>query len=143
MAIPRKQREFFVSLMEATGHGDTSIIYEVERDAYHGDFNLDIAYKLKAWGAILLVEGDLGHTVMINERSDFLSGFAAGVNAARNGDGLYYSDYCSNPYSFNCGYEHYQWRAKKCQRRPYDESTGYVCHGFRCDESDSIYKQDQ
>lgn len=143
MAIPKKQREFFVSLMEATGHGDTTVIYDAETDAYHGTFNSDIVDKLKALGAVLVVDGKLGRTVLINERLDFLSGFSAGVLAARNGDDLSYADYCSNPYSFNCGYEHYQWRAKKCKRTPYDERIGYVCHGFICDESGDIYKQDQ
>jgi|GEM_PF-1000288 len=143
MPIPRKQRELFVSLMEATGHGDTPVIYDVNKDVYHGSFNSETVTRLVKLGAILVVEGSLGETLMINTREDFLSGFAAGANAARNGQDQYYADYNANPYAFSCGYEHYQYRQKKCKRTPYDEATGYVCHGFICDKSDTIYEQTQ
>lgn len=141
MSIPKKQREFFVSLMEATNNGDTPVIYEAEKDAYHGEFNSVVVDKLKDLGAILVVEGALGKTVLINEREDFLSGFAAGALAARNGDDQYMCDYQSNPYSFSCGYEHYQHRQKKCQKTPYKDATGYVCHGFISIDTDLVHRQ--
>jgi hypothetical protein len=129
--------------MEATGHGDTPIIYDVNTDAYHGSFNNETVNKLVKLGAIIVVESDLGQNIQINTRDDFLSGFSAGVNAARQGEGLYMSDYNANVFAFNCGYEHYEYRQKKCKRTPYDEAMGYVCHGFICGETDDIYRQDQ
>jgi len=63
--------------------------------------------------------------VLMNNRDDFLSGFASGVKEAKLGRDQYYADYNANPFAFSVGYEHYWYMNKKPKNL-----EGYACHGF-------------
>ena len=133
--ISKKVRELFVSLMEASD--DSAVSYDIETEQYSGFFNNTIVDKYIELGALELVEGGTGvTTILINNRDDFLSSFAAGAREAKNGADQSYADYNANPFAFSVGYEHFHQIAKK--KRPV---SGYVCHGFENDETGLVHQQ--
>ena len=133
--ISKKVRELFVSLMEATD--DSAVIYDVETEQYSGFFNNTVVDKYIELGALELVESDTGATIiLLNNRDDFLSSFAAGVREAKNGADQSYADYNANPFAFSVGFEHFHHIAKKKR-----QLVGYICHGFENDETGLIHTQ--
>ncbi len=133
--ISKKVRELFVSLMEASD--DSAVSYDIETEQYSGFFNNTVVDKYIELGALELVEGGAGATtILINNRDDFLSSFAAGAREAKNGADQAYADYNANPFAFSVGYEHFHQVAKK--KRPV---SGYVCHGFENDETGLVHSQ--
>lgn len=133
--ISKKVRELFVSLMEASD--DSVVSYDIETEQYSGFFNNTVVDKYIELGALELVEGGTGATtILINNRDDFLSSFAAGAREAKNGADQSYADYNANPFAFSVGYEHFHQVAKK--KRPV---SGYVCHGFENDETGLVHQQ--
>jgi len=133
--ISKKVRELFVSLMEAAD--DAPVSYDVETEQYSGYFNNAVVDKYIDLGALELVEGGSGSTtILINNRDDFLSSFAAGIREAKNGSDQSYADYNANPFAFSVGYEHFHQVSKK--KRQLD---GYICHGFENDDTGLIHQQ--
>jgi len=132
--ISKKVRELFVSLMEATD--DSPVSYDVETEQYSGAFNSAVVNKYIELGALELVEAHNGITILINNRDDFLSSFAAGAREAKNGSDQSYADYNANPFAFSIGFEHFHQIAKK--KRP---TSGYVCHGFEREDTGSVHQQ--
>jgi len=133
--ISKKVRELFVSLMEATD--DAPVSYDNETEQYSGYFNSNVVDKYIELGALELVEGTSGSiTILINNRDDFLSSFAAGVREAGNGADQAYADYNANPFAFSVGYEHFHQRSKKKR-----QLQGYICHGFENNETGLIHLQ--
>jgi len=133
--ISKKVKELFVSLMEAADNSPVS--YDVETEQYSGFFNNTVVNKYIELGALELVEGGDGETtILINNRSDFLSSFAAGAREAKNGSDQSYADYNANPFAFSIGYEHFHQLSKK--KRPI---SGYICHGFERDDTGLIHQQ--
>jgi hypothetical protein len=133
--ISKKVREFFVSLMEATEN--SAVTYDGETEQYSGFFNNTVVDKYIELGALELVESDTGATViLLNNRDDFLSSFAAGVREAKNGADQSYADYNANPFAFSVGFEHFHHIAKKKR-----QLVGYICHGFENDETGLIHTQ--
>jgi len=133
--ISKKVRELFVSLMEAT---DGAIVsYDIETEQYSGYFNSSVVDKYIELGALELVEGGNGLTIiLLNNRDDFLSSFAAGVREAGNGADQAYADYNANPFAFSVGYEHFHQISKKKR-----QLEGYICHGFENTETGLIHRQ--
>jgi hypothetical protein len=132
--ISKKVRELFVSLMEAT---DASpVYYDEETQQYHGCFNAAVIKKYIELGAISLVEGTSDITILLNNRDDFLSSFAAGAREANNGNDQSYADYNANAFAFSIGYEHFYQVAKKKQ-----PVNGYICHGFEKEDTGLIHQQ--
>ena len=132
--ISKKVRELFVSLMEATD--DSPVSYDVESEQYSGAFNGAVIDKYIELGALELVEAKSGITILINNRDDFLSSFAAGAREAKNGSDQSYADYNANPFAFSIGFEHFHQIAKK--KRPI---SGYICHGFEREDTGSVHQQ--
>lgn len=133
--ISKKVRELFVSLMEASD--DSPVSYDVETEQYSGFFNSTVVDKYIELGALEFVEGGSGTTtILINNRDDFLSSFAAGAREANNGSDQSYADYNANPFAFSVGYEHFYQIAKK--KRPV---SGYLCHGFEREDNGLIHQQ--
>jgi hypothetical protein len=133
--ISKKVRELFVSLMEAAD--DSPVSYDIETEQYSGFFNNSVVDKYIDLGALELVEGGEGSiTILLNNRDDFLSSFAAGAREASNGSDQSYADYNANPFSFSFGYEHFHQIAKK--KRPVN---GYICHGFENSDTGLIHQQ--
>ncbi len=133
--ISKKVRELFVSLMEASD--DAAVSYDIETEQYSGYFNNTVVDKYIELGALELVEGGSGvSTILINNRDDFLSSFAAGVREAKNGADQSYADYNANPFAFSVGYEHFHQVAKKKRA-----VVGYICHGFENDETGLVHQQ--
>ncbi len=133
--ISKKVRELFVSLMEAAD--DAPVSYDVETEQYSGYFNNAVVDKYIDLGALELVEGGSGATtILINNRDDFLSSFAAGIREAKNGSDQSYADYNANPFAFSVGYEHFHQIAKKKRK-----TSGYLCHGFENDDTGLIHQQ--
>ena len=133
--ISKKVRELFVSLMEASD--DSPVAYDKETEQYCGVFNNLVVDKYIALGAIELVEDvNSPTTILLNNRDDFLSSFAAGVREAKNGSDQSYADYNANPFAFSVGFEHFHQIAKK--KRP---QSGYICHGFERDDSGLVHLQ--
>jgi len=133
--ISKKVRELFVSLMEASD--DYPVSYDVETEQYSGFFNNAVVDKYIELGALELVEVGSGiTTIIINNRDDFLSSFAAGVREAKNGSDQSYADYNANPFAFSIGYEHFHQIAKK--KRPV---RSYLCHGFENQDTGLIHQQ--
>lgn len=133
--ISKKVRELFVSLMEASD--DSPISYDVETEQYSGFFNNAVVDKYIELGALELVEGGSGATtILLNNRDDFLSSFAAGIREANNGSDQSYADYNANPFAFSVGYEHLHKVAKKKRKL-----SGYICHGFERDDTGLIHQQ--
>lgn len=133
--ISKKVREFFVSLMEATEN--SAVTYDGETEQYSGFFNNTVVDKYIELGALELVESDTGATIiLLNNRDDFLSSFAAGVREAKNGADQSYADYNANPFAFSVGFEHFHHIAKKKR-----QLVGYICHGFENDETGLIHTQ--
>jgi hypothetical protein len=134
--ISKKVRELFVSLMEASNN-ESAVQYDVETEQYTGYFNSGLVDKYIDFGALELVEEGSGATIiLLNNREDFLSGFASGVNEARLGRDQYYADFNSNPFAFSLGYEHFLHINKKPRNL-----IGYLCHGFINDETGEIHVQ--
>lgn len=132
--ISKKVRELFVSLMEATD--DSPVSYDVETDQYSGSFNSVVVDKYIDYGALEPVNsGSSPAIILLNNRDDFLSSFAAGVREANNGSDQAYADYNANPFAFLVGYEHFHQLAKK------NRHHGYICHGFKRDDTGSIHQQ--
>jgi len=133
--ISKKVRELFVSLMEASD--DSPVSYDVETEQYSGYFNNAVVDKYIDLGALELVEGGSDAiTILINNRDDFLSSFAAGIREAKNGSDQSYADYNANPFAFSVGYEHFHQIAKKKR-----QLCGYICHGFENDDTGLIHQQ--
>jgi len=133
--ISKKVRELFVSLMEASD--DSPVSYDVETEQYSGFFNNAVVDKYIELGALELVEGGSGATtILLNNRDDFLSSFAAGIREANNGSDQSYADYNANPFAFSVGYEHLHQVAKKKRKL-----SGYICHGFERDDTGLIHQQ--
>ncbi|MEW6993751.1 hypothetical protein AADZ84_05720 [Colwelliaceae bacterium MEBiC 14330] len=133
--ISKKVRELFVSMMEAGD--DTPVKYDRDTEQYTGYFNISVVNKYIDLGAIELVESNADTiTIIINNREDFLSGFAAGVREAQNGADQSYADYNANPFAFSVGYEHYHQIAKKKQKL-----QGYLCHGFENTDTGLTHSQ--
>lgn len=133
--ISKKVRELFVSLMEASD--DSPVSYDIETEQYCGFFNNAVVDKYIDLGALELVEGGSGATtILINNRDDFLSSFAAGISEAKNGSDQSYADYNANPFAFSVGYEHFHQIAKKKRRL-----IGYICHGFERVDTGLIHQQ--
>ena len=121
--------------MEA--NDDSPVLYDVETDQYSGFFNSVVVDKYIDFGALELVNSGSSPTIiLLNNRDDFLSSFAAGVREANNGNDQAYADYNANPFAFSVGYEHYKQLAKKKKRH-----DGYICHGFERDDTGSIHQQ--
>ncbi|WP_281560217.1 hypothetical protein [Thalassomonas sp. RHCl1] len=140
--ISKKVREFFVSLMEARAQtssdiGASAVGYDPETEQYTGVFNPAVVNKFIDEGVLELVADENGlTTILLNNRSDFLSGFASGVSEAKLGRDQYYADYNANPFAFSVGYEHFLQINKK--KRPI---PGYLCHGFVDEQTGEIHKQ--
>ena len=136
--ISKKVREFFVSLMEASDEtAGTPVTYCKDSDQYQGVFNQSVVDKFIDQGLIELVSNEYGiSVVLLNDREDFLSGFASGVNEARLGRDQYYADYNANPFAFSIGYEHFIQMNKKPK-----SLIGYVCHGFIDEATGEAHKQ--
>jgi hypothetical protein len=133
--ISKKVRELFVSLMEASD--DSAVSYDAETEQYSGFFNSTVVDKYIELGALELVDGGTGTTIiLLNNRDDFLSSFAAGVREAQNGNDQSYADYNANPFAFSVGYEHFHQIAKKKRRL-----SGYICHGFERDDTGLVHLQ--
>lgn len=133
--ISKKVRELFVALMEADN--DSPVSYDIETEQYSGFFNSAVVDKYIELGALALVDGSSDSTtILIKNRDDFLSSFAAGVREAKNGSDQAYADYNANPFAFSVGYEHFFHMAKK--KRPIN---GYICHGFESDDTGLIHQQ--
>jgi hypothetical protein len=133
--ISKKVRELFVSLMEATN--DSPVTYDIETEQYSGFFNTAVVNKYIELGALSLVEGNGGiTTILINNRDDFLSSFAAGIREADNGSDQSYADYNANPFAFSVGYEHFHQITKKK-----GSMDGYICHGFVKNDTGLIHQQ--
>jgi hypothetical protein len=134
--ISKKIRELFSSMMEAKTE-DTPVTYDPETEQYTGYFNETVVNKFIDQGLLELIENQDGEIRLImNNRDDFLSGFASGVNEARLGRDQYYADYNANPFAFSVGYEHYLTINKKPRLL-----VGYVCHGFINDETGELHVQ--
>lgn len=133
--ISKKVRELFVSLMEASN--DSPVSYDVETEQYSGFFNSAVVNKYIELGALELVEekGDIT-TILLNNREDFLSSFAAGAREANNGSDQSYADYNANPFAFSVGYEHFHQVVKKKRK-----ISGYICHGFENDDTGLMHQQ--
>lgn len=133
--ISKKVRELFVSLMEAGD--DAPVSYDTETEQYSGYFNNAVVDKYIQLGALELVDSGSGPiTILINNRNDFLSSFAAGVREAQNGNDQSYADYNANPFAFSVGYEHFHQIAKKKR-----QLAGYKCHGFKLDDTGTVHHQ--
>ena len=132
--ISKKVRELFVSLMEASD--DSPVSYNTETEQYSGSFNRLVVDKYIELGALELVDAGVEVTILINNRDDFLSSFAAGVREAKNGSDQSYADYNANPFAFSIGYEHFHQVAKK--KRPV---SVYVCHGFEREDTGLVHQQ--
>ena len=133
--ISKKVRELFVSLMEATEDGPVS--YDMETEQYTGFFNELLINKYIELGALELVQEGSGPTIIIlNQRSDFLSSFTAGVKEAQNGNDQGYADYNAIPFAFSIGYEHFLFLNKKPR-----QLVGYICHGFINDNTGELHQQ--
>ncbi len=133
--ISKKVRELFVSLMEASE--DSPVSYDVETEQYNGCFNSAVVEKYIDLGALELVDvGEGNTTIILNNRDDFLSSFAAGAREANNGSDQSYADYNANPFAFSVGYEHFHQIAKKKR-----QISGYVCHGFESADTGLIHQQ--
>lgn len=133
--ISKKVRELFVSLMEATD--DSPVSYDIETEQYSGFFNNVVVDKYIELGALELVEGEVGTTIiLLNNRDDFLSSFAAGIREAKNGSDQSYADYNANPFAFSVGYEHFHQISKKKR-----QLSGYICHGFENENTGLIHQQ--
>jgi len=132
--ISKKVRELFVSLMEASE--DSPVSYDVETEQYSGYFINTVVDKYIDLGALELVDSNGEVCLLINNRDDFLSSFAAGVREAKNGSDQSYADYNANPFAFSIGYEHYFHLAKK--KRP---NIDYICHGFERGDTGLIHHQ--
>ena len=133
--ISKKVRELFVSLMEASD--DSPVSYGIETEQYSGFFNSAVVDKYIELGALELVEGgDGATTILLNNRDDFLSSFAAGVREANNGSDQSYADYNANPFAFSVGYEHFHQISKKKRK-----VSGYICHGFEREDTGLIHQQ--
>jgi hypothetical protein len=133
--ISKKVRELFVSLMEASD--DSPVSYDVETDQYSGFFNKTVVDKYIELGALELVDVGSGSvTILLNNRDDFLSSFAAGAREANNGSDQSYADYNANPFAFSVGYEHFHQISKKKRK-----ISGYVCHGFEREDTGLIHQQ--
>lgn len=133
--ISKKVRELFVSLMEASP--DSAVLYDAESEHYSGYFNNAVVNKYIDLGALELVKTSNNNiTLLINNRDDFLSSFAAGIREAKNGSDQSYADYNANPFAFSVGYEHFH-QLMKNKRLP----QGYLCHGFEDPETGLIYLQ--
>ncbi|MEP0176958.1 MAG: hypothetical protein ABJH28_21235 [Paraglaciecola sp.] len=134
--ISKKVRELFTSMMEAQSEG-TPVTYDIETEQYTGYFNQAVVNKFIDAGLLELVDETDGLSCLImNNRDDFLSGFASGVNEARLGRDQYYADYNANPFAFSVGFEHFLYLNKKPRLL-----VGYICHGFINDETGEIYVQ--
>jgi len=121
--------------MEASD--DSPVSYDVETEQYSGFFNNVVVDKYIELGALELVEGVGGSAIiLINNRDDFLSSFAAGIREANNGSDQSYADYNANPFAFSVGYEHFHQITKKKRK-----ITGYVCHGFEREDTGLIHQQ--
>lgn len=133
--ISKKVRELFVSLMEASH--DSPVSYDVETEQYSGFFNTAVVDKYIELGALELVEAEGGtSTILLNNRDDFLSSFAAGAREAYNGSDQSYADYNANPFAFSVGYEHFHQLSKKKR-----QISGYICHGFEREDTGLIHQQ--
>ena len=132
--ISKKVRELFVSLMEAADNSPVS--YDIETEQYSGFFNSAVVDKYIELGALELVEGDNGTTILLNNRDDFLSSFAAGIREAKHGSDQSYADYNANPFAFSVGYEHFHQLSKKKR-----QISGYICHGFEREDTGLIHQQ--
>ncbi len=121
--------------MEAADGGPVS--YEFETDQYTGYFNRVVVDKYINLGALELVEavGDF-ISLLLNNRDDFLSSFAAGIREASLGNDQAYADYNAHPFAFSVGYEHFHQMAKKKRA-----NQDYLCHGFENAETGLIHQQ--
>ncbi|MDU0354235.1 hypothetical protein RS130_10090 [Paraglaciecola aquimarina] len=134
--ISKKIRELFVSMMEAY-EDSTPVAYDADTEQYTGYLNQAVVNKFIDSGLLELIDNNVGLvTVLINDREDFLSGFASGVNEARLGRDQSYADYNANPFAFSVGYEQFLYMNKKPRLL-----AGYVCHGFINDETGDIHVQ--
>jgi hypothetical protein len=125
--ISKKVRELFVSFMEATNNNATSMVkFDPETEIYSGTFNVVLLNKFIHEGVFEVVDRHGDSTdVLMNNRDDFLSGFASGVNEAKLGRDQYYADYNANPFAFSVGYEHFLYLNKKPKKL-----DSYDCYGF-------------
>lgn len=133
--ISKKVRELFVSMMEASDN--TPVIYNRHTEQYSGYFNKGVVNKYIELGALLFVEASDGQiTLLLNNRDDFLSSFAAGVREAKLGHDQAYADYNANPFAFSVGFEHYQHVTKKSSKY-----MSYLCHGFENADTGLVHSQ--
>ncbi|WP_236702500.1 hypothetical protein [Thalassomonas actiniarum] len=117
--------------------GASAVGYDPETEQYTGVFNPSVVNKFIDEGVLELVADENAlTTILLNNRSDFLSGFASGVSEAKLGRDQYYADYNANPFAFSVGYEHFLQINKK--KRPI---PGYLCHGFVDEQTGEIHKQ--
>ena len=125
--ISKKVRELFISLMEATSsNGKSMVQFDPETEIYSGSFNVTLLNKFINEGVFEVLDSNENVTnLLINNRDDFLSGFASGVNEAKLGRDQYYADYNANPFAFSVGYEHFLYMNKKPKNL-----EDYDCHGF-------------
>lgn len=90
--ISKKIREFFSSLMEASDN-NSAVSFDNETEQYTGFFNESVVNKFINEGVLELVNSnDSGTCLIMNNRDDFISGFASGVNEARLGRDMYYAE---------------------------------------------------
>ena len=121
--------------MEATD--DSPVSYDIETEQYRGCVNSAVVNKYIELGALELVEAEGGSTtLLINNRDDFLSSFAAGAREANNGSDQSYADYNANPFAGSGGYEHFYQITKKKR-----QISGYICHGFEREDTGLIHQQ--
>lgn len=113
--------------MEATNDSSTSMVeFDPETEIYSGSFNVALLNKFIKEGVFEVVDSDNDVIqLLMNNRDDFLSGFASGVKEARLGRDQYYADYNANPFAFSVGYEHFLYMNKKPKKL-----EDYACYGF-------------
>lgn len=146
MSVPSAMLRVIVSMMEASDGVYSPVSYCPTEDVYSGVSACPGVTKLERLGIISVIgiaPGAIGDSlrVRLNDRADFLSGFAAGVLAHRNDQDLYYADYNGTPFAFTCGWQHANARSKR-SCIPYSESRGIVCHGFICGDTSEPYRQE-
>lgn len=144
MSLPVAVLRVLVSMMEEGNALNVPVTYAGD-DLYEGVVmcpglsRLQDMEMLEIESTEFVGLGPVARVRLLN-RSDFLSGFAAGALAFRNGQDLYYAEYNSHPLAFTAGWQHAHQRQKK-RARAYDSARGYVCHGFECSSTGQIHKQ--
>ncbi|MGL5224874.1 MAG: hypothetical protein ACRC8Q_06030 [Aeromonas sp.] len=141
MSVPSAMLRVIVSMMEASEGAFTAVTYCKDSEIYSGVSACNAVTKLEGLGIIDVVGvvpalGGDDLQVTICNRDDFMSGFAAGALANRNGQDLYYADYCSHPFAFTCG-----WQYAELRRNGKSGLATVPCHGMLLPGTDDVHVQ--